>query len=84
MKTKLIGVKDFRQNMAKYHRQALKHGLRYLVMSRNMPVFEVKSLSKKDATLEKLYADIAEAREDVKAGRVYTLEQVEKKLGLRK
>ena len=68
--------------MAKYHRQALKHNLQYIVLSRNEPVFEVKPLSKKDAILKKLEADIAEAREDVKAGRTLPLEKALQLLGL--
>ncbi|MBI5729160.1 MAG: hypothetical protein HY983_02890 [Candidatus Magasanikbacteria bacterium] len=80
MITKLIGVKDFRQNLARYSR---RQGLRYIIMSRNQPILEVKPLSKKEAVLAKLEADIAEARADVKAGRVFTLEEVEKKLGLK-
>ena len=82
MVTKLIGVKEFRQNMASFAAKAKKNGWRYIVLSRNKPILEVKPLSNKEATLEKLAADIAEARADVKAGRVYTVDQVRKYLGL--
>jgi len=82
MVTKLIGVKEFRQNMAKYSAKAKKHGWRYVVLNRNVPIFEVKPLSKKDTILEKLAADIAEARADVKAGRVYSAAEVRKHLWL--
>ena len=82
MVTKLIGVREFRQNMAKYSAQARRYGWRYVVLSRNEPIFEVKPLSKKNTILEKLAADIAEARADYKAGRVYTAEQIRKQFGL--
>lgn len=82
MKTKLIGIKDFRQNIARYYAQAKKYGWRYIILSRNKPIWEVKPLSDKEAVLEKLAADIEEARQDVKAGRVYPLEDALQSLGL--
>ena len=39
--------------------------------------------SRKEELLDKLAKDIAEAREDVKAGRVYSAEDVYKELGLK-
>ncbi len=82
MITKLIGVKEFRQNMAKYSAKAKRNGWRYVVLNRNVPIFEVKPLSKKEAMREKLAADIAEARAEVKAGRARPMEEVLKSLGL--
>ena len=82
MVTKLIGVKEFRQNMAKYSAKAKRNGWRYVVLNRNMPIFEVKPFSKKEAIMEKLAADIAEARQQVRDGKVYTMEEVRRHLGL--
>lgn len=82
MVTKMLGVKDFRQNMARYAVSARRHGWRYVVLSRNEPIFEVIPLSKKDAVVDKLAEEIAEARADVKAGRVRPMEEVFKSLGL--
>ena len=82
MVTKLIGVKEFRQNMAKYSAAAKRNGWRYVVLNRNVPIFEVKPFSKKEAIMEKLAADIAEARQQVRDGKVYTLEEVRRHLGL--
>ncbi len=82
MVTKLIGVKEFRQNMAKYSAAARRHGWRYVVLSRNKPIFEVKPLSEKDIVLEKLAADIAEARQQAREGKVYTIDEVRRHLGL--
>lgn len=81
MVTKMVGVKDFRQNMAKYMASGSRYGWRYVVLSRNKPIGEVRPFSKKEATLEKLAADIAEARADVKAGRVRPMEEVFRSLG---
>ena len=82
MITKLIGVREFRQNIASLYEKANKNNWRFIVLNRNVPIFKVEPLSKKDATLEKLAMDIAEAREDVKKGRVYTAEQIRRDLGL--
>ncbi|MEK7625244.1 MAG: hypothetical protein AAB467_02730 [Patescibacteria group bacterium] len=82
MVTKLIGVKEFRQNMAKYMADGSRYGWRYVVLSRNKPIGEVRPFSKKKATFGKLAAEIAEARADVKAGRVYSATEVRQHLGL--
>ena len=82
MTTKLIGVREFRQNMATLYAKAKKNNLRYIILNRNQPIFRVEPLSKKDAIIEKLAQEIEEAREDVKKGRVYDFEEVCKELGL--
>lgn len=82
MVTKLIGVREFRQNMATLCAKAKKYNWRFVVLNRNQPIFRVEPLSKKDAVMEKLAKDIAEAREDVKMGRLYTAEQIRADLGL--
>ena len=82
MVIKLIGVKEFRANMASYALKARQRGWHYVVLSRNEPIFKVTPLSKKEKAVQKLAAEIAEAREDVKAGRVYSVKQVLKHLGL--
>lgn len=82
VKTKIIGVKDFRQNLAAYYAKGIKNGLQYIVTSRNQAIFEVKPLSKKEAAMRKLAAELAAAEEDVKAGRVHSLENVMKRFGV--
>ncbi|MCK5211781.1 hypothetical protein KAJ89_03705 [Candidatus Parcubacteria bacterium] len=82
MTTKLIGVREFRQNMATLHAKAKKNNLRYIILNRNEPIFKVEPLSKKDAIVEKLTREIEEAREDVKKGRLYTAEQIRRDLKL--
>lgn len=82
MVTKLIGVKDFRQNMARYAASARRYGWQYLVLNRNEAIFELKPLSKREATLKKLAAEIAEARAEFKAGRGRPLEEALQSIGL--
>lgn len=82
MVTKLIGVKEFRQNMAKYSAKAKRYGWRYVVLSRNVPIFEVKPLSDKDVVLERLATDVAEARQEARDGKGVPLEEALKSIGL--
>jgi len=82
MTTKLIGVREFRQNMATLYAKAKKDNLRYIVLKNNQPIFKVEPLTEKDAVIEKLAAEIEEAREDVRQGRTHSLEEVCGRLGL--
>ena len=82
MTTRFVGIKELRQNMAKMANQALKKKERLIVLRKNVPVFELRPLSKQDATLERLLLDLQEAEDDVKAGRLHSQEEVEKMLGL--
>lgn len=82
MITKLVGVKEFRQNMAKYMASGSRYGWRYVVLSRNKPIGEVRPFSKKDAVLEQLAADIAEARQEARAGKGMPLEEALQSVGL--
>ncbi len=82
MTTKLIGVKEFRQNVTSLYKQAQKNDIQYVVLNRNQPIFKVSPLSKKDTIIEKLALDVEEAREDVKNGRVFDFETVCNELGL--
>lgn len=82
MTTKFIGVKEFRQNIAKITERSRKNNERLIVLRRNVPLFEVRPLSKKDMILEKLLLDIQEGLEDKEKGDVYSQDAVEKMLGL--
>ncbi len=82
MTTKFIGVREFRQSLSTLYKKAQKNDTRYIILNKNTPVFEVRPLNNKDATLEQLLATSTEARADAKAGRVYKLENIEKELGI--
>jgi hypothetical protein len=82
MTTKFIGVKEFRQNIAPLYKKAIKDNVRYIILSRNKPIFDIRPLSEEDSTLEKLAFDIGEARQDSKKKKVYTSDQVRKILGV--
>lgn len=83
MTTRFIGVKEFRQNMTSLSAQARRRKERLILLCNNEPIFELRPLSKQDATLEALTKDLREAEEDVRRGRTFTQGQVEKRFGLR-
>jgi len=82
MTTKFIGVKEFRQNIAKITKDSRKNNQRLIILSRNIPMFEVRPLLGENFTLEGLALDIQQGLDDAKAGRVYSQAQVESMLGL--
>jgi len=82
MTTKFIGLKEFRQNISLLSRTARSNGTRFIVLNKNRPVFDVRPLMGEDVTLERIASDVAKAREDARAGRVYTLDELKQDLGL--
>lgn len=82
MTTRLIGIKELRQNMAAISEAALKKNQRLIVLKKNRPVFELRPISPAMASLEQLLGSLEEAEADVRAGRVYSPGQAKKKLGL--
>ena len=82
MTTKFIGVKEFRQNIAKIAKNSKQNNQRLVILNRNIPIFEVRPLSRKDFTLESLALGIQQGLDDAKAGRVYSQTQIESMLGL--
>ncbi len=86
LKTQTVGIKEFRQRIAFYTNQAIARGISLVVLKHNLPIFEVKPLSKaeqKKRAMEKLAADIAEARAQVRRGEVYTHEQIKQMFNLK-
>lgn len=82
MTTQFVGIKDFRQNISTYMKKAKKMKIRFIILKKNIPVLEVKPLDEKMITLEKLAAEISEARDDIKHGHVYSQKQIMKEFGL--
>lgn len=79
--TQMIGLKEFRSNITTLWKKAQKRGIRYIVMHHSRPVFEVNPVMQDDILVQ-LASDISKARQTAKQGRVYTQEQVLKRLGL--
>ena len=48
MRTKLVGIKEFRQNLTKCYKEAIRHHYEYLVLRRSEPIFAVRAISRKE------------------------------------
>ena len=59
----------------RFAKKAQKDGVRYIIMNRNKPLFELKPF-KEDQDLENIFADIIVAKEDIKKGRVYSQDDI--------
>lgn len=66
MQTKYINIRQFRAQMASLYEEAAKHGWRYVVLSRNEPLFEVRPLTSKD---KERHAFVFDARPPKKISR---------------
>ncbi len=80
MNTKFIGVKDFRQNMADYAKKARNKTSRYIIVSRNIPLFELKPFNE-DVTLDSFIASVIEGKKDLSEGRVRSQSDILAKFG---
>ena len=80
MTTKLIGIKDFRQNISAYVNKARKKKARYIVTNRNIPMFEIVPFDEEFG--EEAYASFLDGLDDIKHGRVHSQEEVLKMFSL--
>ena len=82
MKTKFVGMKEFRQNLASYTKKSRVGNVRYIIMKKNIPVLEVRPINEKIFAREMLKEKLDRAYEQYKRGECYTHEEVMKELGL--
>ena len=73
MTTKLIGLKEFRLNLATYTKEVELKNTRLIILKKNKPVLEINPINIEEFTLENLRKVVAKAREEVKDGKLYTL-----------
>ena len=81
MTTKFVGVKEFRQNIAKFAKSSKKNNQRLVILSRNTPIFDVRPVSEDNFTVE-FQQKIDQGLKDIKHGKVYSQKYVEKMFGL--
>jgi hypothetical protein len=81
MNTKFIGIKDFRQNMAFYAKEARTKRNRLVVTCRNTPLFAIEPFDESE-NYESLYNKLVKAKSDLAAGRIYTEEEIMKEFGV--
>ncbi len=84
MTTRTIGVKEFRQNMAKLYKKGRKGKVFFLVMNHQKPVMRVEMLDEDHMILEKFLPQIERGLADYKKGKFYTADQIGKEIRQRK
>lgn len=82
MKTKFVGMKEFRQNLASYTKKSRSGGIRYIVLKKNVPVLEVKPIDEKEFAKQMFKEKLDKSYEQFKRGEYYTREQIMKEFGL--
>ena len=75
MNTTFVGIREFRRNISWYAKKARGAKTRFIVISRNKPLFEVTPFAE-DETLDSLFADILAAEKDVAERKVYTQDEI--------
>ena len=78
MITKFIGVKEFRAGIATIAKKAREENVRYIVMNRNKPLFEIKPFAE-DVYLDSFVESMCQAYSDVKAGRTVSHDELMRK-----
>lgn len=84
MTTQTIGIKEFRQNMKKFHKKGLKENICFIVMSHQEPLWRMEPIDEDRLILEKYGHEIEEAIAQVKRGETYSSDEVRAMLGLKK
>ena len=81
MNTKFIGIKDFRQNISRYAKQAKRGKTRVVITKHDDPIFELKPIAEEEYS-DEVVARVLAAEADVAKGNYYTQEEVMEELGL--
>lgn len=82
MNTKFVGMKDFRQNMSQYTKEAKIKNIRIIVLNKNVPVLEVNPINEKEYAYLKLSEELNRSEKQIKQGKSYSQEEVMKEFGL--
>lgn len=82
MTTKFVGMKDFRQNMSQYTKQANAQKIKFIVLKKNVPVLEINPIDEKEYAYTKLSKELEESEKQIKEGKFYTQKEVMAEFGL--
>lgn len=86
-KTRMVTVRQLRQNLSKYLREAEEKNVHFVVMRHATPVAHVVPVKKKKKnkrdTLEEFLAELTEARAQIERGEGISQEEMERLVGLR-
>lgn len=75
-KTRTISIREFRQNLTKFLKEAQEKGVHFVVMRHSVPVAHVTPVENGADSLEALAAEVATARAAYRKGKTYTAEEV--------
>ncbi len=81
MTTRVIGIKEFRQNLTKFARQK---NTRFIVMHHSVPMLKVEPIDEDELILEKYADQIEQGLKEMREGKLIPAAQVYKKLGLKR
>ncbi len=75
MNTKFVGIKEFRQKISEYARQARIQKTRFVIVNHNKPLFELLPFAE-GKTIESLFNEVLQAKKDISEGRVYSQDEI--------
>lgn len=81
MTTRVIGIKEFRQNLTKLARQK---STRFIVMHHSVPVLKVEPIDEDELILEKYTDQIEQGLKEMREGKLFTSEEVRQHLNLKR
>ncbi|MDX9971223.1 MAG: hypothetical protein RBS56_04960 [Candidatus Gracilibacteria bacterium] len=76
MKTKLVGLKEYRLNLTALTKEMACNKYRIIVLNKNKPIFEVSPISENLFEMEKLKKEVSKARKEYKKGNFVSEEEV--------
>ena len=79
MTTKVIGIKEFRQNISILSKEK---DVRFIVMNHSKPVFKVESIDEDQLILEKFADQIDRGLQDIRKGKTTSSSILRKRLKL--
>ncbi|MDD5103543.1 MAG: hypothetical protein PHX93_04040 [Candidatus Peribacteraceae bacterium] len=79
MTTRVIGIKEFRQNLTRF---AKAKNMRFIVMHHSVPVMKVEPIDEDELILEKFADQIERGLRDAARGKVISSTELRKRLKL--
>lgn len=81
--TRIVGVREFRTNMAKICTEARKKKQRVVLVKNNIPMWEMYPADEEGILTDEVMKSIDKSLKEVRAGKFYTQEQVEEMIASR-
>ncbi len=82
MTTKFVGMKDFRQNMSRYTKEANNQKIKFIVLKKNTPVLEISPIDEKEYAYTKIVKELEESKQQIQNGEFATQEEIMHEFGI--